>query len=196
MNDGSIFDESPELSQWYASTFGAELSLFAAPKPRSREAALVHRVRCIDQVSALVDALRPTPARFWQPDAASSACPLCQRPFTLLHRRHHCRVCLQLRCDDCAPDAPPRLCYICARKAMLYELLLKVRSAERQAWQLPTRQGVMTVAKAYREAIEAFAASDYESGVLLRGLRSFLDLDEIRALLPAESAPPSPQAAD
>eukprot|EP01062_Namystynia_karyoxenos_P040602 TRINITY_DN29593_c0_g1_i1.p3 TRINITY_DN29593_c0_g1~~TRINITY_DN29593_c0_g1_i1.p3 ORF type:complete len:146 (+),score=17.65 TRINITY_DN29593_c0_g1_i1:85-522(+) len=37
----------------------------------------------------------------WQPDADASACTLCQRPFGLCCRRHHCRSCGYVCCADC-----------------------------------------------------------------------------------------------
>lgn len=40
----------------------------------------------------------------WQSDKASKSCPLCEAKFTLLHRRHHCRVCGCLACSNCVPE--------------------------------------------------------------------------------------------
>jgi hypothetical protein len=38
----------------------------------------------------------------WQADKSSSTCPFCEQPFTLLQRRkHHCRLCGRLACQDC-----------------------------------------------------------------------------------------------
>ena len=49
----------------------------------------------------------------WMPDDARETCPRCQRPFTLFRRRHHCRRCGTLACDDCAPEtAGIRLCVV------------------------------------------------------------------------------------
>ena len=174
-------------------TIALELSLLTpAQRPRTREGALLERIKGIDLISAIIDGLRPAPSRLWQPDGALDHCPLCSGRFTLLNRRHHCRVCLQLRCGSCAPDVPPRVCAICRRKAAQYESLMRVRSLERAAWQAPTASNVMAVCRAYRDAIEAFAASDYESSSILKGLHSFLNLDEIRAVLPSLSTAPSP----
>lgn len=41
----------------------------------------------------------------WELDDASSACRLCERPFTLLRRRHHCRSCGRLTCGRCSPES-------------------------------------------------------------------------------------------
>lgn len=38
----------------------------------------------------------------WQPDAMVSRCAVCSRKFTLMRRRHHCRVCGLVVCDSCS----------------------------------------------------------------------------------------------
>lgn len=47
-----------------------------------------------------------TPGVAWMSDVAADSCcnPLCGNPkFTFSHRRHHCRFCGKVFCDDCAP---------------------------------------------------------------------------------------------
>jgi len=39
----------------------------------------------------------------WQPDSEVSECPICWRPFTWLFRRHHCRKCGRVVCNECSP---------------------------------------------------------------------------------------------
>lgn len=39
----------------------------------------------------------------WQPDAEVSECPICHRQFGFLFRRHHCRKCGRVVCNDCSP---------------------------------------------------------------------------------------------
>ncbi|KIX08060.1 uncharacterized protein Z518_02715 [Rhinocladiella mackenziei CBS 650.93] len=39
----------------------------------------------------------------WQPDSEVSECPICKRPFTWMFRRHHCRKCGRVVCNDCSP---------------------------------------------------------------------------------------------
>lgn len=39
----------------------------------------------------------------WQPDTDVSECPICKRPFTFLFRRHHCRKCGRVVCNECSP---------------------------------------------------------------------------------------------
>jgi FYVE zinc finger/RhoGEF domain/PH domain/PX domain len=41
-------------------------------------------------------------APVYQPDSAIKNCPLCDREFTLLQRRHHCRACGRVVCDECS----------------------------------------------------------------------------------------------
>ncbi|BFZ64693.1 carboxypeptidase Y-deficient [Saitoella coloradoensis] len=38
----------------------------------------------------------------WQPDDEAPHCHLCSRPFTFFLRRHHCRLCGRVVCDDCS----------------------------------------------------------------------------------------------
>lgn len=40
----------------------------------------------------------------WQPDSARETCTRCNAGFSLFKRRHHCRHCAQLFCDDCCKD--------------------------------------------------------------------------------------------
>lgn len=39
----------------------------------------------------------------WQPDNEVSECPICRRQFTFLFRRHHCRKCGRVVCNECSP---------------------------------------------------------------------------------------------
>ena len=68
----------------------------------------------------------------WRPDHTVSACeePGCCAPFTLLNRRHHCRGCGGLFCNECTgvrialpqlgyhKDTPQRVCAECAAVAL------------------------------------------------------------------------------
>lgn len=40
-------------------------------------------------------------APVWRPDSSASQCELCSVPFDLLVRRHHCRACGGIYCDQC-----------------------------------------------------------------------------------------------
>jgi hypothetical protein len=39
----------------------------------------------------------------WQPDSEVNECPICHRPFTWMFRRHHCRKCGRVVCNECSP---------------------------------------------------------------------------------------------
>ncbi|KAG5176367.1 FYVE zinc finger-domain-containing protein, partial [Tribonema minus] len=39
----------------------------------------------------------------WMPNANSMCCRLCERTFTVVRRRHHCRMCGELVCNQCSP---------------------------------------------------------------------------------------------
>ncbi|RMZ88624.1 hypothetical protein DV736_g4151, partial [Chaetothyriales sp. CBS 134916] len=39
----------------------------------------------------------------WQPDSEVTECPICGRAFTWVFRRHHCRKCGRVVCNDCSP---------------------------------------------------------------------------------------------
>jgi FYVE zinc finger len=39
----------------------------------------------------------------WQNDAEVQECPICGRSFSFLFRRHHCRKCGRVVCNDCSP---------------------------------------------------------------------------------------------
>jgi FYVE/RhoGEF/PH domain-containing protein 5/6 len=43
-----------------------------------------------------------TTAPVWQSDKDSTHCPLCKEKFTIWFRRHHCRICGGLCCDNCS----------------------------------------------------------------------------------------------
>jgi hypothetical protein len=38
----------------------------------------------------------------WVPDDQRPACVLCEKPFTAINRRHHCRMCGDIFCGDCS----------------------------------------------------------------------------------------------
>ena len=60
----------------------------------------------------------------WVPDEFARACASCGRDFGLLRRRHHCRGCGEIFCDDCCSarvamphigyTEPVRACSACA----------------------------------------------------------------------------------
>ena len=42
-------------------------------------------------------------APIWQPDSATNSCSVCKCEFSLLNRRHHCRMCGKVVCGNCSP---------------------------------------------------------------------------------------------
>ncbi|CAI5724221.1 hypothetical protein KXD40_001014 [Peronospora effusa] len=46
----------------------------------------------------------PEAAANWVPDTASTRCQICLAAFTLMRRRHHCRLCGHLACANCSHD--------------------------------------------------------------------------------------------
>merc|ERR1711990_732811 len=52
----------------------------------------------------------------WVPDHHTDGCSSCNRAFTFVNRRHHCRECGGLFCNACAPKRKPinrRICESC-----------------------------------------------------------------------------------
>lgn len=49
----------------------------------------------------------------WQPDNSVTKCPICNKSFGLLFRRHHCRKCGRVVCSNCAPEKRLRHERIC-----------------------------------------------------------------------------------
>ena len=47
-------------------------------------------------------------APVWTPDSLRSACFCCGAKFTLLRRRHHCRLCKEIVCADCSKSRTPK----------------------------------------------------------------------------------------
>jgi len=60
----------------------------------------------------------------WVPDSTVMNCSTCTIPFSFTLRRHHCRECGKIFCDDCCfyrspcikcPEIPVRLCFQCLK---------------------------------------------------------------------------------
>lgn len=95
-----------------------------APSGGEKAAWLAALETAIEEQVARLGAASPEGfAAIWQPDAVSKSCSICAKDFTLVVRRHHCRVCGALACDTCTkrraviayidPERPVRVCGVC-----------------------------------------------------------------------------------
>lgn len=50
-----------------------------------------------------IEKQKETDKTFWQPDTSSRICSCCSTTFSSIVRRHHCRMCGGLVCDQCSP---------------------------------------------------------------------------------------------
>jgi len=65
-------------------------------------------------------------APVWQQDAEADKCPFCNAPFTLLFRKHHCRLCGKVVCGNCSTHylllannpVKQRVCDLCYQNAL------------------------------------------------------------------------------
>ncbi|OZJ06649.1 hypothetical protein BZG36_00277 [Bifiguratus adelaidae] len=68
---------------------------------------------------------------YWMPDDNCRECYECKKPFTVFRRKHHCRICGQIFCANCASHILPgakfnvegavRVCNYCHRAMNAYE---------------------------------------------------------------------------
>ncbi|PVU85034.1 hypothetical protein BB559_007235 [Furculomyces boomerangus] len=58
----------------------------------------------IRQYSSAMATRQYMPEHAWLPDSSAPYCALCKRKFKLFFRRHHCRRCGLVFCDDCTKD--------------------------------------------------------------------------------------------
>lgn len=85
--------------------------------------------------------LHPT-AALWQPDELAAHCSRCSAQFTLVKRRHHCRVCLRIFCYGCCErrvniplfgnDRPLRICVNCYAAAASRAPRLRTRLSQQE----------------------------------------------------------------
>ena len=115
----------------------------SAPRPTGKARAAVLNRSPIEKprpvpASSLVEDLGITPiglyfekTKQWVPDSERDKCALCNKEFTTLRRKHHCRQCGDIFCDDCSKgkkvvakparnasktvstDKPERVCKTC-----------------------------------------------------------------------------------
>lgn len=49
----------------------------------------------------------------WMPDSVSKECYQCAEKFTIIRRKHHCRVCGQIFCSHCCNQQIPGKIFSC-----------------------------------------------------------------------------------
>ncbi|KAJ3353878.1 hypothetical protein GGF32_002782 [Allomyces javanicus] len=96
--------ESESTSQeWIRAINRAKVDLAQSPPPASARAPVPSATAAVrpsrpHSVPVIPDYVAPV----WVPDNQASACAVCASNFTLLLRRHHCRVCGHVVCGDCS----------------------------------------------------------------------------------------------
>lgn len=68
--------------------------------------------------------LAPISKEYWMPDASTRTCCACDKPFTVLIRKHHCRGCGLIYCSDCCDfvkngKETSRICSKCQRPLII-----------------------------------------------------------------------------
>jgi len=91
---------------------------------RSKSAARDERADSKLFLKAMYGSTSPLKPPTWVPDTEASVCRLCEVPFTFFRRRHHCRSCGQVVCNDCSmrrrvvdrvdPNKLVRVCDLCS----------------------------------------------------------------------------------
>jgi len=61
----------------------------------------------------------------WMPDESACSCTICEEPFTMFRRRHHCRACGLICCAECAPRTSSAWPSLLMRTATTYKRLCK-----------------------------------------------------------------------
>ena len=89
-------------------TARSRMALFREFRDRFNEVERAHMQPVIDAYTRVCDnrqkgkEQRDRPVVAWEPD--KPVCSVCDRAFTNIRRRHHCRLCGRNCCDDDAPN--------------------------------------------------------------------------------------------
>jgi len=207
-NKTKVLDEDWNI--WYQKTFSSELSLISnetlldvlnnpasnpvklSSRTESETNVLKRRLRAVDAIESLsqqVESAAPISTALWEVDA--DECRSCKKDlgWTRLRRRHHCRYCGLIFCGDCTPGEIRR-CTFCHVRKTRFEAIKVLRGFEREVGAADgfTREGVLSVVRAYRVAIQSFSTKPGDSmtfvhnarSTLLEGMHSFLELTETK----------------
>mmetsp|Transcript_35963 Transcript_35963/g.57509 ORF Transcript_35963/g.57509 Transcript_35963/m.57509 type:complete len:373 (+) Transcript_35963:67-1185(+) len=142
----------------------------------------------------------------WDRDEDNPLCYRCKSEFSFRNRRHHCRKCAHIFCENCAPKTnvaplpqfgytvPVRHCIDCLsartkkyRAADYTSRIDEIRKREKQCLKTPTSENLIETLHAYVQAIETisnaenFFNKDFRRrshATLLRCMHGFLQLPE------------------
>ena len=114
----------------------------AAHSPPATRRTAHHPIPCRVRRSSLSWLDHPKSSKYgvrWSADKDSPSCELCEREWTVIRRRHHCRKCGRLVCDQCSPTKQPvsgstnpkRTCIRCIEAKAAAQLLITGVAAAR-----------------------------------------------------------------
>merc|ERR1739844_886892 len=119
----SLEDEAQYKNGWLICTKGKSFAVYAATATEKQEW-MAHIKKCIDDlIRKSGKKAADSYAAVWVPDAEATKCMHCKRAeFSLITRRHHCRKCGMVVCNDCSnkrfllpeqSSKPLRVCLSC-----------------------------------------------------------------------------------
>jgi len=105
----------------------------------------------------------------WVPDSEVTSCTKCQIYFTILFRKHHCRACGRIFCDECTnknillPEPfgykePERVCFECYTKYCGFDIDKYYDISGPVAHTIMLVNGALGVRLIYKYQTEAFSA--------------------------------------
>jgi len=107
---------------WLICARGKSFAVYAAT-PGERKEWMHHTEKCIkDRLTSSGKAAASDHAAVWVPDTDAPKCMRCEKQFTVINRRHHCRKCGAVVCNACSSKKyhlpaqskkPLRVCDIC-----------------------------------------------------------------------------------
>lgn len=83
---------------------------------------------------------------YWIPDEDANACMLCSKPFTIIRRRHHCRSCGRLLCQECT-KSKYKLSYLEGAHLRIVTSTHKRKQAKQRAYVSRARERSIVLSK-------------------------------------------------